>query len=198
MPFCPHCSAPQIRVVMAEPALAAAPAVQAAPLPASQTVPVLAVPMEWSRAVAPCALAALIATLLVSLGLHPLVGMPSGGFLAVVFYRARIGPVGIKASVGAGLGALSGLFCFSVPTLLRALAAMIPDARTKIRAQFIENLQKAAASRPSDPQLHALVQRLTTPAGLVLLIALAGVVCVVLGGLGGALAGAIFGRRYRQ
>ncbi len=92
--FCPHCSAPQIRVVLAEPAIVPAaladPTVTsqgAAVLPASQTVPVLALPMQWSQAVRPCALAALVASLLGSLGLHPVVAMLSAGFLAVVFYR---------------------------------------------------------------------------------------------------------------
>ena len=91
--FCPQCSAPQIRVVIAEPvpaplAFAAATASQDSEvLPASQTVPVLALPMQWSEALRPCALAALVATLLMFLGLNPFVAMFSGGFLSVLCYR---------------------------------------------------------------------------------------------------------------
>src|SRR5206468_6389886 len=91
-PFCPHCSAPQIRVIIAEPpplplAFAAATTThEATVLPASQTVPVLALPMQWSQAFRPCALAAVVASLLMSLGLNPFVAMFSVGFLAVVFY----------------------------------------------------------------------------------------------------------------
>src|SRR5437763_1728658 len=79
VPFCPHCSAPQIRVLVAEPTpspLAFAPAIAVQDsdvLPASQTVPVLALPMQWSQAAKPCALAALVAALLMSLGLNPFV-----------------------------------------------------------------------------------------------------------------------------
>ena len=53
-PFCPHCSAPQIRVLVAEPVAAvgtfagvAVPSESAVELPASQTLPVLALPMRW-------------------------------------------------------------------------------------------------------------------------------------------------------
>ena len=59
VPFCPQCSAPQIRVVIAEPvpaplAFAAATSLQDSEvLPASQTVPVLALPMQWSEAFRP-------------------------------------------------------------------------------------------------------------------------------------------------
>src|ERR1700745_381022 len=91
IPFCPHCSAPQIRVVVAEPVAVpcglanASTSEAAAVLPASQTIPVLALPMHWSQALKPCALAALIASVLMSLGLNPFVAMFSVGFLAVVF-----------------------------------------------------------------------------------------------------------------
>src|SRR3954454_23753498 len=87
--FCPQCGAPQIRVLLAE--AAAAPLAQI-PLPAqdeilpsSRTLPVVAFPMKWSRALKSCGLAALIASALMFLG--PFVTMPSAGFLAVVLYR---------------------------------------------------------------------------------------------------------------
>jgi len=109
IPFCPHCSAPQIRVVIAEPApqpLAFSPASttsrDSVVLPASQTVPVLALPMQWSQAFKPCALAALVASILMSLGLHPLVAMISVGFLAVVLYRQRQPGIMIKQRLERG------------------------------------------------------------------------------------------------
>jgi hypothetical protein len=63
--FCPHCSAPQIRVVIAEEAIAGL-ALPDAPLNlpnavSAQTVPMLAISSPWSLAVRPCAFAALIA-----------------------------------------------------------------------------------------------------------------------------------------
>src|ERR1700728_4999346 len=127
VPFCPHCSAPQIRVVLAEPVTPVAAAFSSAEsqpstvLPASQTLPVLALPMQWSQALKPCALAALVATLLMALGLNPFVAMLCVGFLAVVFYRQRRPEWRVKAASGARLGAISGILCFSFTSILIAL-----------------------------------------------------------------------------
>ena len=103
IPFCPHCSAPQIRVMVAEPVPPAALADQLlrprqASLPASQTVPVLALPMQWSQALKPCVLAELVASGSMLLGLHPFVAMVSVGFLAVIFYRQRRPEIAIDHS----------------------------------------------------------------------------------------------------
>ena len=207
-PFCPHCAAPQIRVLVAETVRAAkfaeAEGVTKAEstLPASETVPVLAVPVQWSQAFKPCALAAIVASLLMSLGLNVFVGMLSVGFLAVVFYRAGRPGVVVKASSGARLGTLSGLLCFGIMALMAALAAMVPDLRSKLQEQAIENAQKWVSSRPSDPAFQTLIDQLKTPEGFMKALILAGVMLlitsVVLGSLGGALSAALLGRRDRQ
>src|SRR6202790_1255390 len=77
-------------------------------LPASQTLAVLAIPVQWSEAFKPCALAALVASLLMALGLDPFVTMLSVGFLAVVFYRQRRLGSTIKPATGWRVGAASG------------------------------------------------------------------------------------------
>jgi hypothetical protein len=202
--FCPHCSAPQIRVVIAEPpilplAFAAATAAQdAAPLPASQTVPVLALPMQWSEAFRPCALAALLASLLMSLGLNPFVAMLSVGFLAVFFYRQRRREIAIKPSVGAGLGALAGLLWFAMSSILEALVVIVLHKGPELSGELIKRIQQAAA-QTNDPQVLSVFERLRSPGGLELLM-LTGLIfaflaSIVLGGLGGLLGGAILGRR---
>jgi hypothetical protein len=207
VPFCPHCSAPQIRVVIAEPAppplaFAAATASQdAAVLPASQTVPVLALPMHWSQALRPCALAALVASLLMSLGLNPFVAMFSVGFLAVVFYRQRRPEIMIKAATGAGLGALGGLLWFAMSSILEALIVIFLHKGPELRNALITKLQEAA-SQTSDPQVLSVFERLKSQGGLEFLM-LTGLVfaflaSIVLGGLGGALGSAILGRRQRS
>jgi hypothetical protein len=203
--FCPHCSAPQIRVVIAEAPAAAAPAAEAAlprltpDRPASETVPALAIPLRWSRAVGPCALAALVACLLMVLKLYPLVAFVSAGFLAVVFYRQRQGGVAILPSAGARLGALSGLISFGVLALLTALASTVPGAREEMRKQLIENAQKWSAPGPADPQVQELIAQLKTPEGFVTIM-IAGAVAlfvlsILLSTLGGALGAKIFSRR---
>lgn len=204
VPFCPHCSAPQIRVVVAEatpPALAFATATDSqasTALPASQTIPVLALPMQWSQALRPCALAALVACLLMYLGLNPFVAMVSVGFLAVVFYRQRRPGIPVKAMAGAGLGALAGLLWFAMSSILGALAVIFlhqgPDLRNMLTAKI-----QQLSSQTSDPQVLAMFDRFKTPAGLEFLMLtslfFAFLAAIVLGALGGALGGAIFGRR---
>jgi hypothetical protein len=205
IPFCPHCSAPQIRVVMPEPvpvpASSGAIAAQSSALPASQTVPVLALPMQWSLAMKPCALAALVASLLMSLGLNPFVAMVSVGFLAVIFYRQfRPGTV-VKASTGAGLGALSGLLWFAMSSILEALVVIVTHKGPDIRNELLAKIQQAS-TQTSDPQVQAMFERLKTPGGLEFLM-LAGLVfaffaSIVMAAAGGALSGAIFNRRDRD
>jgi len=144
-PFCPHCGAPQIRVLVAEPVTAggfgqlAESSAPAPALPATETVPVLAVSGPWSQALKPCALAAIVTTVLMFLGLHPLMAMFSAGFLAVVFHRQARSGVAITAGSGGKLGALGGFFCFALMVLLVAFAAMVPELRTKFREGIIEN-----------------------------------------------------------
>ena len=202
--FCPHCSAPQIRVLVAEPAGAAlsrtteGTAGESA-LPASQTVPVLALPVQWSRALKPCGLAAVVATALMFLGLHPFVAMPCAGFLSVVFYRQGQPVFLIRLGTATRVGAFAGLLYSALIALLTALAALLPEAREKLHEQVLENVQKMAEAHADNPQLQELLRQLKTPDGFVVFLMVLGAVLfissVVLGGAGGAVAGAIFGRR---
>jgi len=204
--FCPHCAAPQIRVILPDPTPALALAADSAEagattLPASHTVPVLAVPMHWSDALRPCALAALIATVLMLLGLNPFVAMVSVGFLAVVFYRQRRPEVRVTATQGAGLGVLGGLLWFALSSILGALVVLFMHQGGEIRTQLIQKIQQAAA-QTQDVQVKAMFDRLQSPDGLEFLIVLGLVLaflsCIVLGGFGGALGGVVLGRRNRS
>ena len=204
IPFCPHCSAPQIRVVIAEPAplpLAYAGATttqEAVSLPASQTVPVLALPMQWSQAFRPCALAAVVASLLMALGLNPFVAMFSVGFLAVVFYRQSRREILMRPAVGAGLGALAGLLWFAMSSILEALVIILFHKGPELSSELAKRIQQAS-SQTSDPQVLAVFDRLKSPGGLEVLMLIglifAFLASLVLGGLGGLLGGAILGRR---
>jgi len=206
VPFCPHCSAPQIRVVIAEPVASAifatvGPAQNTSALPSSQIVPVLALPMQWSEAFRPCALAALVASLLMSMGLNPFVAMFSVGFLAVVFYRQRRRGIPIKVSAGAALGALGGLLWFAMSSVLEALIVIFLHKGPDLRNELIIRIQQAA-SQTSDPQVQGVFERLKTQGGLQFLM-LAGLLfaflaSMILGGLGGALGAAILGRREKS
>jgi hypothetical protein len=204
-PFCPHCAAPQIRVLIAEPAGAIVPSIEAAAisdmsagLPASQTVPVLAVPMQWSQALKPCTLAAGVASLLMLLGLNPFVGMVSVGFLAVVFYRQGRPGASIRPGTGARLGALSGLICFAMASIVEAMLVLVLHKGAEIRQALLAAINQAAA-RTSDAQALAMFEHFRSPEGLEFLMVfglLFGLVAaIVLSALSGALGGAVLGSR---
>jgi len=204
-PFCPHCAAPQIRVVVAEPAPSGAPFAERVDssssevvLPASKTVPILALPMNWSQALKPCALAALVASVLMVLGLHPLVAMFSVGFLSIVFYRQGRPGMAIRPGVGARLGAVSGLLCFTALSILEVVAVLVMDKGPEIRKVVLQQFEQAA-SRTSDPQVLAIFEKVKTPDGLELamlfIVVFGFLAAIVLGATGGALGALLMGRR---
>jgi len=200
-PFCPHCRAPQIRVLIAEtdrPVAAIqseiAPTPSDAGLPASQTIPVLAVPMQWSQALKPGTLAAVVTSLLMLVGLNPFVGMLMVGFLAVVFYRLGNPEASIRPGAGARLGALSGLICFALASIVEAVAVLALHKGAEIRQALLTAINQAA-SRTSDPQALAMFERFKSPQGLEALMIfgiLFGLVAgVLLAAVTGALGGAV-------
>lgn len=154
--------------------------------------------MTWSEALKPCALAALVASLLMALGLNPFVAMISVGFLAVVFYRQQRREAEMKAGTGARLGALSGLLWFAISSIFEALTVIFLHKGDEIRKGLTAVIERAA-SRTSDPQTLAVFDRLKTPQGLEFLM-IFGIVfgfftAVVLAALGGALGAAVLGRQ---
>ena len=203
--FCPHCLAPQIRVIVAEPVAGSASfressAVAEAVLPATETVPVLALPMRWSHAIKPCALAALIASVLMVLGLNLLVAMFSVGFLAVVFYRQGQPGMELKGWAGARLGALSGLLWFATSCILEAIVVLFLHKGPEVHKGLMEAIAQAA-SRTSDPQVLAMFDRLKTPEGMeflmIFFLVFGFFMSIVLGAAGGALSGTVLGRRHK-
>ena len=206
-PFCPHCMAPQIRVLVAEPV--AAPSSMAEPsatvsaaLPASEIVPTLAVPTQWSEAVKPAASAAIVGMILMALRLYPIVALFIMGFLATLFYRQGHPGSPMKPAIGIRLGALSGLFCSGFMTLLIALGTMVPDLRDTLHHQTVEYFKSAAALQPGNTQLQSLLEQMKTPEGFILVMIVLAVMFIVLSialsSVGGALGAAILGRRERS
>ena len=201
--FCPHCRAPQIRVIMAEPlAVASAAATAQTQLTSSETVPVIAVPMSWNQAAQPCAVAALIAALSMVLQLIvPVIAAIGAGFLAVALYRRRNPHIAIHARTGARLGAICGFFCFGMTAILAALRVAFLHEGGKIRATLLDVIQQQSLRYP-DPQLQTTLDFFRSPPGLLLMfvfsLIMALIVFILLGTLGGALGGAGLSRRDRS
>jgi len=170
-------------------------------LPASETVPVLAVPTGWSEAFKPCALAAVVASVLMGLGLNPLVAMVSVGFLAVIFYRQGRPTAVIRAASGARLGALSGLLWFAMSAVLEVLVVLILRKGPEVQ-KFLSDAIEQAAKRTSDPQTLAMFERFKTPQGhdflLLFFLVMGFFTAIILAAIGGALCGAILGRRNKS
>jgi len=204
--FCPHCAAPQIRVVVTESVPAtlterADSSSSEVALPASRTVPMLALPMTWSQALKPCALAALVASALMVLGLNPLVAMFCVGFLSVVFYRQGRPGTPIRVGVGARLGLMSGLVWFTASAILELIVVLVMHKGPEIRQVVLQQFEQAA-SRTNDPQVLALFERIKTPEGLELamlfIVAFGFLAAIALGASGGVLGALILGRRNKS
>jgi hypothetical protein len=206
--FCPHCGAPQIRVTLAQPpvspaALADAGATaEATAALRSQAIPSLTLPLRWSNAVQPCALAAFLGALAMVLKLMvPLIAGAAAGFFAVALYRRRNPDVALYAGVGARLGALCGSFCSGMTAILGALRVAILHQGAEIRHFLLDAIQQAASRYP-DPQAQPGLDFMRSSAGLFFMLAFlfffGFLLLLLLGTLGGALGGALLGRRDRS
>jgi hypothetical protein len=201
--FCPHCSAPQIRVVIAEPPAGVSlshdgvtTSEGSAPLPVAQTA--VALPFRGAHILKPCALAAFVASILVTLGLNIFVAMLGVGFLAIVFYRQRLPGLGIKTALGAGIGALGGALWFAMSSIVGTVIVILMHKGPELRTQLIARIEQAA-SQTSDPQAHAVFDQLKGSGGIELMIVLglvfAFLASIILGALGGTLGATLLGRR---
>lgn len=206
-PFCPQCGAPQIRVAAVEVATGPAPtgdivlpALRGKRDLASSSLGASSLLVGSYHAVKPCALAAAVALLLLLLRVNPFAAALGAGFLAVIFSRRRPGS-GIGAAAGARLGALSGLFFFSMLTILEASAVAILHKGAEVRSEIIDKIQQAAARYPG-PEVQPFLDFAKSPGGLAIMMGASlifgFVVFVLLGSLGGALGAAILGRRNPQ
>jgi len=203
VPFCPHCSAPQIRVVLTEPPSIPVPAGELGTEPESanglsmaQTS--VALQLRGAHILKPCALAALVTSILVSLGLNLSVGTIGVGFLAVVFYRQHMPGIAIPGALGAKLGAVSGPLCFSMSAILRGILVVTLHEWPELRDQILQKVQESA-SGTSDPQVLAFFNYIKTPEGLAVMMAFALIfgliLSIALGALGGGLGSMLLGRR---
>jgi hypothetical protein len=210
-PFCLQCGAPQIRVAMPEIAIPPAGSVSPSDLPifssSGPAVPgalnatTLTGGIDWPTAMRSCAIASLIAALIMTLGLMvPLLAALGAGFLGVNLYHRRNPAWSVTPRSGAKVGAVTGAFFFAVSAVFESLAMALFHTGEQVRQKMLEALQQAA-SRSNDPQVQVAFDRLKTPEGLALMLVLGLVVLfavsIAAGGLAGALTGGFIGRKNR-
>jgi hypothetical protein len=210
-PFCAQCGAPQIRVAMPEPAAVIPGSVSSTELPIfsaeSPIVPgtlsasAFSTGIVWPAAIRACAIAALIAALIMTLGLMvPLLAVLGAGFLAVNLYHRQNPGWGVNARSGAKLGAVCGVLFFGISAIFETLAMALFHTGGQVRQKMLEAFQQAA-SRSGDPQVQAAFETLKTPEGIAVMLvfglAVLFVVSIAAGSIAGALTGTFLGRRKR-
>ena len=161
--FCPNCGAPQIRVVLAESALAAVDnsITAGTTLTPAETVPLIAIPMRWSEAAQPCAVSAVISAVGIALKLiNPLIAGIGAGFLAVALYRRRNPQIAVRARSGARIGAIAGFFCAGASGILGTYSCG-HSARSWSNSRLIAGIRSSERPPifrpevPTDPGFHA-------------------------------------------
>jgi hypothetical protein len=198
--FCQQCGAP-VQVAAGSVGSAELPLFSADPRVVRVNPSALSPGIVWPVALRTCALAALIAAVVMALGLMvPLLAALGASFLAVNFYHRRNPAWSVTARSGAQLGAVCGIVFFGIASVLESLAVVLFHTGGDLRRKMLEALQQAA-SRTSDPEVQAAFDRLKTPEGIALMLTFGllalFVVSIAAGGLAGALTGAFLGRRKR-
>jgi hypothetical protein len=201
-PFCPQCGAPQIRVVIPEaagPSPATMSEISAGPGETKLDYPILPVTLSRGDTLQSCALAAGSATVLMFLGLTPLVAAVAAGFLSVVFLRRRH-TASMQLGAGARLGSLSGMFLFFIAGVLETLVIFATHRTAEIQAEMLERIQQAAARYPA-PEVQPFLDFAKSPNGFTFMLVgsliFGFLAFLALGAVGGALGAALFGRRSR-
>jgi hypothetical protein len=122
------------------------------------------------------------------------------GALSVVFYRWRNPGAKLRPSVGARLGALSGLLGFLILLFFTALNAFISGG-SELRTALAQAVEQSA-SRAADPQSQRMLEFFRTTQGMATLL-IAGIVFgfivfLIFGAMGGAIGAAISRRKTRE
>ena len=216
--FCPHCGAPQIRVVPPEQAgsppggeipgafpLAPPPLQPPVWQPPGPAYPAGPPPVRWDQAWPGALLTGAGAGLLSAI---PMVSVGcclwllGAGALAVLLYQRRVPGVLVTPGMGMRLGALAGVFAFAVNAVVTTVSFLLFRTNADFRRSMQEQMEKQIASNP-DPKVQEMVQHMmewmTTPQGsatlLVGVLLVLAVFFVLFCAAGGALGASMFGRR---
>jgi hypothetical protein len=190
IPFCPHCRAPQIRVVVLEAETGSS------PVGGSDSSSVSFHPnsIQWALALPVCASAGILAGFLMALVGPSILWMLAAGFLSVLFYRRRHPAINPSPRTGARLGGAAGVIGLAV-----FFAAAVYNGLLR------EMLSQAVAilyAKRADPNLRAgfdmYLEFLKRPEGLGTWIFCLAVFFFAFFVIGGALGAAILGRRDRK
>ncbi|MGA2991486.1 MAG: zinc-ribbon domain-containing protein [Candidatus Korobacteraceae bacterium] len=217
IPFCSRCGAPQVRVMIASDEAATEPLPPGNPddaqPPAEPVSPESAPtfpaaprvdPMDRRAVIFSALLAGFTAGLGTLLPFLPVIilSMVAAGGIAVTLYKRRVPYVSVPPKRGFRIGALAGLFGFVLNAGASVLGMLSDQNREALRAAMRERLKEAMAvnsDASAQQMLNRLGEMISTTGGLAALFAfsllLFGLIFVLLGGLGGSIGAALFGKK---
>lgn len=211
VPFCPHCGAPQIRVIPPEPVeqtLSPEQPVASSPqstspwgAPRSRYIP--RAPIHWDQAWQGALLAGMGAAVLSSLPIvafGTFIWLTIAGAVAVSIYMRRVPAALIRPGMGMRIGSLAGLFASGVVAVVNVFR--YSAERDQVR-QLLQEQMQAQIDKTPDPSsqevLRQLMAKLLTPGGMAMFFAWAlvfvAVVFVLFSAIGGALSASMASRR---
>ena len=199
--FCPACGAAQIRVNPETPATP--PLVYGTPAnlqPAATPVATAATPLDWSvgfKAAVMMGLAAGVISSIRFLSIGCCLWLVGGAALAVMMYQKWKPGGTVTTGMGARLGAVTGMAAFVFWFLFQVVRQMITGAG-EFRRQLTQQMQEAAAKNP-DPNAQRVMEQMSTPEGMAILLTVMVVVFlvafIIFGLIGGAVGASIWGKR---
>jgi len=190
VPFCPHCRAPQIRVVVPEAdpdeiGLNEQVGSQAKLGPNS---------IQWSLALPVCAAAGILAGFLMAMIGAPVLWALPAGTISVILYLRRDAKTTLTASGGARLGVTTAIFA----TVAFSLIAVYTGLFRAMIAKLVEIYSPMRSNPSFQPGVDQFLSWIQGPSGTWVLAATMGLMTLFFCGLGGAVGGAMFGRRDRK
>jgi vacuolar-type H+-ATPase subunit I/STV1 len=155
------------------------------------TLPPAADKVQWADALPGALLAGVIVALcwmmpLLGLLLWPLVA----GMLATLLYVRRHPETPLTRGMGARVGAMAGLFGFIAGAIVMVLGLVVAQGGGKMRQALEQMMREKVASKPG-PEAQAMMEKLMTPEGLAVIVALSLLMFFALFVASGAAGGAI-------
>lgn len=188
-PFCPHCRAPQVRVLIgaetSEPIGAIARSVPPPPRPVIESGNVAGA-LDRRIAVQAALKAGILGILI---GIIPFLGIALTGALAVFFYR-RGTRVPLNPGLGSRVGGAAGAISFLISAAFTIIQVFVLHAYKESEEGLLKLLTVIGAD-PTDARIQTMVHELFTPSGLAISLPFALILTVAMAAIGGAIAAAI-------
>jgi hypothetical protein len=209
--FCQECGAPQIRVLSPDPEPESQPGTaENAQSPATPVVleagraavPSATSSVNWSQAVRAAGLAGVLLGIawLIPPAMY-LFWMLACGAFGVALYHRRNPQTELTRGAGARIGAVAGVIAFAIFAVMTSLQLLLTRSSGTMRTLLLEAIEKSGGANP-DPRSQEILQKMTTPEGLAIMVTFAMVLLFFLflgaSAIGGALGSSFFRRSDRN